>query len=42
MLKGGSWATRGPLLRCSFRNFYQPGYRQGFLGFRCARTVRKD
>ena len=39
VLKGGSWATRGPLLRCAFRNFYPREYRQGFLGFRCARTL---
>jgi iron(II)-dependent oxidoreductase len=39
VLKGGSWATRGPLLRCAFRNFYPPEYRQGFLGFRCARSL---
>jgi iron(II)-dependent oxidoreductase len=36
VLRGGSWATPGPLLRCSFRNWYRPGYRQGALGFRCA------
>lgn len=35
--KGGSWATAGPLLRKSFRNWYVPGYRQGFLGVRLAR-----
>ena len=25
-----------PILRCSFRNWYVPTYRQGFLGVRCA------
>lgn len=35
--RGGSWATSGGLLRCSFRNWYVPTYRQGFLGLRCAR-----
>ena len=35
--RGGSWATAGPILRCSFRNWYVPTYRQGFLGLRCAR-----
>lgn len=35
--KGGSWATAGLLLRKSFRNWYVPGYRQGFLGVRLAR-----
>jgi gamma-glutamyl hercynylcysteine S-oxide synthase len=38
VLKGGSWATRGPILRCSFRNWYVPSYRQGFIGFRCCRS----
>jgi iron(II)-dependent oxidoreductase len=36
VLKGGSWMTRGPLLRCSFRNFFRPGFRIAFAGFRCA------
>jgi iron(II)-dependent oxidoreductase len=35
--RGGSWATAGTILRCSFRNWYVPTYRQGFLGMRCAR-----
>jgi iron(II)-dependent oxidoreductase len=35
--RGGSWATSGPILRCAFRNWYVPTYRQGFLGLRCAR-----
>jgi iron(II)-dependent oxidoreductase len=35
--RGGSWATAEPILRCSFRNWYVPRYRQGFLGLRCAR-----
>ncbi|HSI73281.1 MAG TPA: SUMF1/EgtB/PvdO family nonheme iron enzyme [Fimbriimonas sp.] len=34
--RGGSWATSAPILRCSFRNWYVPGYRQGFLGVRLA------
>jgi ergothioneine biosynthesis protein EgtB len=36
VLKGGSWATRLPILRCSFRNFFRPGFRIAFAGFRCA------
>jgi ergothioneine biosynthesis protein EgtB len=36
ILKGGSWATREPLLRCSFRNFWRRGFRIAFAGFRCA------
>ncbi|HLK61376.1 MAG TPA: SUMF1/EgtB/PvdO family nonheme iron enzyme [Chthonomonadaceae bacterium] len=35
--RGGSWATDRRILRCSFRNWYVPTYRQGFLGVRCAR-----
>src|SRR5262249_14823002 len=29
--RGGSFATAAPILRCSFRNWYVPAYRQGFL-----------
>ncbi|HEY7911882.1 MAG TPA: ergothioneine biosynthesis protein EgtB [Blastocatellia bacterium] len=36
VMKGGSWATRGPLLRCSFRNFWRPRFRYAIAGFRCA------
>ena len=36
VLKGGSWMTRGPLLRTSFRNFFRRGFRHAFAGFRCA------
>lgn len=36
VLKGGSWATRMPLLRTSFRNFWRPRFRIAFAGFRCA------
>jgi len=35
--RGGSWASASRILRCSFRNWYVPTYRQGFLGVRCAR-----
>ena len=35
--KGGSWASAAMVLRSSFRNWYIPGYRQGFLGLRCAK-----
>lgn len=37
VLKGGSWATRAAVLRCGFRNWYTPGTREIFAGFRCAR-----
>lgn len=36
--RGGSWATSRRLLRASFRNWYVPTYRQGFLGLRCAKS----
>jgi len=34
--RGGSWATAAPILRKTFRNWYVPSYRQGFLGLRLA------
>ena len=34
--RGGSWATSPSILRRSFRNWYVPTYRQGFLGMRLA------
>ena len=34
--RGGSWASDARILRNSFRNWYVPTYRQGFLGLRCA------
>jgi iron(II)-dependent oxidoreductase len=36
VLKGGSWATRAPLLRNSFRNFFRRHLRIAFAGIRCA------
>lgn len=35
--RGGSWATASPILRRTFRNWYVPTYRQGFLGVRLAK-----
>ena len=35
ILKGGSFATNPFALRSSFRNWYHPGVRQIFAGFRC-------
>lgn len=40
VLRGGSWATGPWVLRRSFRNWYGPGVRELFAGFRCARDVR--
>jgi gamma-glutamyl hercynylcysteine S-oxide synthase len=37
VLRGGSWATRGRLLRTTWRNFYRPERRDAYAGFRtCA------
>jgi gamma-glutamyl hercynylcysteine S-oxide synthase len=37
VLRGGSWVTRGRLLRSTWRNFYKPERRDVFAGFRtCA------
>jgi gamma-glutamyl hercynylcysteine S-oxide synthase len=37
VLRGGCWATRGRLLRNTWRNFYRPARRDVFAGFRtCA------
>src|ERR671939_387348 len=36
VLRGGSWATRAPLLRTSFRNFFRRHFRIAFAGIRCA------
>jgi iron(II)-dependent oxidoreductase len=39
VLRGGCWATRGRLLRSTWRNFYPPHRRDVFAGFRtCARA----
>jgi iron(II)-dependent oxidoreductase len=38
VLRGGCWATRGRLIRNTWRNFYTPDRRDVFAGFRtCAR-----
>ncbi|HYE65145.1 MAG TPA: SUMF1/EgtB/PvdO family nonheme iron enzyme [Pyrinomonadaceae bacterium] len=39
VLKGGSWATRAPILRTSFRNFFRRHFRIAFAGIRCAADV---
>jgi len=39
VLKGGSWATRAPLLRTSFRNFFRRHFRIAFAGIRLASDV---
>ena len=35
VLKGGSTRTAAPLLRRSFRNWFQPHYQYAYTGFRC-------
>jgi iron(II)-dependent oxidoreductase len=39
VLRGGSWATRAPVARATFRNWDYPVRRQIFAGFRCARDA---
>ena len=39
VLRGGSWATRAPAIRPTFRNWDYPIRRQIFSGFRCARDA---
>jgi gamma-glutamyl hercynylcysteine S-oxide synthase len=36
VLRRGSWATRAPLLRTTFRNFFRRQFRIAFAGIRCA------
>ncbi|HEY4025268.1 MAG TPA: ergothioneine biosynthesis protein EgtB [Candidatus Dormibacteraeota bacterium] len=40
VLRGGSWATRPRVARCTFRNWDSPLKRQIFSGFRCAVDAR--
>jgi iron(II)-dependent oxidoreductase len=39
VLRGGSWATRAPVLRTSFRNFFRRHFRIAFAGIRLADDV---
>jgi iron(II)-dependent oxidoreductase len=39
VLRGGSWATRGSIVRNTFRNWYAPATRVLFAGFRCTRDA---
>jgi len=38
VMKGGSTRTAAPLLRRSFRNWFQPNYQYVYAGFRCVRN----
>ncbi|MBM4255400.1 MAG: ergothioneine biosynthesis protein EgtB [Deltaproteobacteria bacterium] len=37
VLRGGSWVTQEHIRRSAFRNWYHPGMRAIFSGFRCAK-----
>ncbi|MBN1482822.1 hypothetical protein EH223_12805 [candidate division KSB1 bacterium] len=37
MLRGGSWVNGGYWLRCSYRDWYVPGWRVDLIGFRLVR-----
>lgn len=39
VLKGGSSRTAGPLLRRTFRNWFQPHYPYAYTGFRCVKNA---
>lgn len=39
VLKGGSWATRAPILRTSFRNFFRRHFRIAFAGVRLEKDL---
>jgi len=39
VLRGGSWDDDRDFASCAARNWDFPGYRDGFTGFRCARTL---
>ena len=38
VVRGGSWSGVARYCRCAFRNRSAPDYRNGVLGFRCARV----
>jgi formylglycine-generating enzyme required for sulfatase activity len=40
VLRGGSWRSGPAVVRCADRDFYSPGYRVSFLGFRLSRAGR--
>jgi gamma-glutamyl hercynylcysteine S-oxide synthase len=42
VLKGGSSRTAAPLLRRSFRNWFQPHYQYAYTGFRCVTSTGSD
>jgi len=38
IIRGGAWDAHARDCRCAYRNRFAPGYRLGYLGFRCARV----
>jgi len=42
VLRGGSWTTRGRMLRNTWRNFYKPDRRDMYAGFRTCPPRRAD
>jgi len=40
VLRGGSWATSGALCRRTFRNWYDPAFRELPAGLRCAGDLK--
>ncbi len=39
VLRGGSWGGDSDGCRCAYRNYNEPGIRDYYIGFRCARTL---
>ncbi|MCF6153831.1 MAG: NACHT domain-containing protein [Candidatus Brocadia sp.] len=40
VVRGGSWGVEGYSCRCAYRDLDVPVYRDYFIGFRCARTLK--
>ena len=38
VLRGGSWSRYAQSARSAYRNYYDPGYRGNYVGFRCAQV----
>jgi formylglycine-generating enzyme required for sulfatase activity len=36
VIRGGSWISPAQVVRAAYRRWYAPGYRRGYLGFRCS------
>ncbi len=41
VLRGGSWHDVHDYARCADRDWYDPSFWSNFIGFRCARTIKK-